>query len=91
MKVQIEGFIHFKKEVWDEGKFHFFQCDMKDHGYSVVLPHVIEVEIDDGFDPRQEQVDALKAQRQKAMADFQALVTSIDRQIGELTALECAT
>lgn len=90
MKVQIKGFIHFRKEVWDEGKFHFFNCDMTEHEFVLVQPHIIEVDIED-FDPRQAQVDALKAQRQKAMADFQALVTSIDRQIGELTALECAS
>ena len=55
-----------------------------------VQPHTITVEIPADFDPRPGMVKALEAKKDKARAEFAALVTQIDRQINELTAIECA-
>jgi len=88
MKAQIKGFIVWSKEVWDEGNYSFIGCEMPEHGYTTVMPYTLEVDIPESFDPVSSQVDALKKKKTQAMADYQALVTSIDRQISELTALE---
>ena len=89
MKVTIKGFINYRNDGWREGyDYRFHQCDMSEHGYVTVMPHEIEVEVPDDFDPRQQQVAALEAEKQKARADFQRRVTEIDRQIQSLLAIE---
>ena len=88
MKTQIEGFILYKKDCRHKTGFLFAGCEMEEYDYITVMPHSFEVDIPDDFDPRGKQVEQLQAEKQKAMADFQALVTSIDRKISELTALE---
>lgn len=89
MKVSIPGFINYKKPTWsDDTGFHFHQSDMSEYGYVIVKAHILEVEIPDDFDPRPKQVELLQAEKQKAMAEFQARVTAIDKQISQLTALE---
>lgn len=94
MKTTITGVITYKKSLYEEGEdFHFQHCEMKDYGYITVMPHSIEVEIPDDFDPRACQVDLLKAEKVKLIAAFQKRCTEIERQISELTALtfEAAT
>ena len=89
MKVTIEGFIHYRKQAWmDSGSYSFMPCDMTECGYVNVMPHEIEVEVPDDFDPRPHQVAALIAEKQKARADFLKRVTEIDRQIQSLLAIE---
>ena len=90
MKTQIKGFILWKKECGNKDGFLFTGVEMKEYGYITVMPHSFEVDIPDDFDPRGKQVEQLQAEKKKAMADFQALVTSIDRKISELTCLEAA-
>ena len=95
MKVIIKGFIHCCNDGWSDGygygfRFHFFSCDMGEHGYINVMPHEIEIEVPDDFDPRPQQVAALEAEKQKARAEFQKRVTEIDRQIQSLLAIEGA-
>lgn len=90
MKTQINGFILLCPDASEKTKFTWVRCEMAGYGYVTVMPHSIEVDIPDDFDPRNAQVEMLKAEKQKAMADFQALVTSIDRKISELTCLEAA-
>lgn len=67
--------------------FRAFEPDSTSENVSVV-PHTITVEIPDDFDPRPGIVKALEAQKEKARADFAALVTKLDRQINELLAIE---
>lgn len=86
--VTINGFITYEKDFNDKDRFSFFPFTMEQSGYITVMPHSFEVDIPDDFDPRGKQVEQLQAEKQKAMADFQALVVSIDRKISELTALE---
>ena len=89
MKVTIKGVISYKKDGWCEGNdYHFYKYDMSEHGYVTVMPHEIDVEVPDDFDPRPQQVAALEAEKQKASAEFHARVTEIDRQIQSLLAIE---
>lgn len=90
MKKQITGFISYQKDWRGNDTYHFHGMEMTEYGYITVMPHSFEVDIPDDFDPRAGQVEQLQAEKQKAMADFQALVTSIDRRISELTCLEAA-
>ena len=89
MKVTIKGFITYKKDDWRDGDdYHFYKYDMSEHGFVTVMPHEIEVEVPDNFDPRPQQVAALIAEKQKARAEFHAHVTEIDRKIQSLLAIE---
>ena len=54
----------------------------------VIKELTIEVQVPVDFDPRALVIENLQAQQAKAAADFQALTTSILRQISELQALE---
>ena len=87
--VSVKGFISLGIADWD-GKDAYTFTTFKYEGAErvLVMPYTLEFELPDGFDPRGAQVEMLKAEKKKAMADFQALVTSIDRKISELTALE---
>lgn len=58
-----------------------------DH-YTFVCEQDIELEVPDNYDPRAQQIVALKEKRQKVMADFQKSVTEINDQISKLQALE---
>jgi hypothetical protein len=90
MKKQIEGFILYKKDYSHKTGFLFAGCEMNEYGYITVMPHAFEIDIPDDFDPRGKQVEMLKAEKQKAMADFQNRVTEIERKISELQCLEMA-
>ena len=57
--------------------------------YVPVMPHEFTVEVPADFDPRPGMVAALQEKKEKARAEFAALVVSIDRQINELLAIEC--
>jgi hypothetical protein len=89
MKVTITGFINFKPKEWEgANEFHFHSCKLPDCGFVAVMPHTIEVDIPDDFDPRAKQVELLKAEKNRIMGEFQARVTAIERKISELTSIE---
>ena len=90
MKKVIEGFITYAPSAYgSEEKFDFFPFEMKVSGHITIMPYSFEVDIPDDFDPRAKQVEALKAEKKKLMADFQVRCTEIERKISELTALTC--
>ena len=91
MKVQIKGFINYRKnEFSGEDQFAFHGCEMNEYGYVTVMPFALEVDIPDSFDPRAAQVEMLNKEKIKLMADFQNRVTEIERKISELLCLEAA-
>jgi hypothetical protein len=57
----------------------------------VVSERQIEVEVPDDFDPRPAQIANLQAEEVRARAAFTSRISEIRRQIGELTAIECAS
>lgn len=90
MKKQVKGFVHLRTSAWAKPD-DFVLMSMQfedDKDYLFVAEGTLNFTIPDDFDPRGKQVELLQAEKKKAMADFQALVTSIDRKISELTCLE---
>lgn len=92
MKVKIKGYVTHTKYKWDEAPqytFHGFDpSDYLGDESVVVMQHEIEIEIPDDFDPRPGQIAALKAQKERAQAEFAKRVTEIDEKINSLLALE---
>ena len=92
--VAIEGAVYFDtdsiKYDW-KSPYKFFSGPASAFStYVPVVPHSFTVQIPEDFDPRPGMVAALQEKKEKARADFAALVTSIDRQINELLAIEAA-
>ena len=96
MKIKIEGSIYFDPDSMKYGggiipAYRF--CDStKDNfcDYVRVVPHTLEVEIPDDFDPRPGMVEKLREKRKQAHADFAAMVMKIDQEINSLLAIENA-
>ena len=94
MKVTVKGFVFWKKGYQEESVFELLPWDCREWGETnrggrvFVKEHTTEIEVPDDFDPRQQQVAALEAEKQKARAEFHARVTEIDRQIQSLLAIE---
>jgi len=101
VKISIPGFIyakgtrHFdmKKARYVEGPEYSFHSHNELSGeyfkdYALVGPHEIVAEIDDSFDPRQQLVKNLEAEKRRLKAEFGKRVTEIDRQIQTYLAIE---
>jgi hypothetical protein len=89
MRISTKLHIYFQKYSWEtEGKFVPFAYQMDSADYTFVCEQDIELEVPDNYDPRAQQIVALKEKRQKVMADFQKSVTEINDQISKLQALE---
>ena len=90
--VSVEGFISLNTNDWaGENAYSFNRFEMRGDGYVNVMPYTFEFTLPEGFDPRAELVEALKADKVKLMAEFQNRVTEIERKISELTAIEYAS
>ena len=92
MKVKIKGYVTHTKYKWeDKPHYSFYGFDPSDHlgdDSVVVMQHEVEIEIPDDFDPRPGQIAALKAQKERAQAEFAKRVTEIDEKINSLLAIE---
>lgn len=91
MKTTINAFLHYHKYEWDENPtYMLFNCDMGSCGPEYVLIGVqeVEVEIPDDFDPRPQQIEALKEAKQKILAETQIKVNNIEEQIQRILAIE---
>ena len=88
--ITVNGFVHLRTGPHcTKDDYVLLGCKIEDStSYVYITEGATVFEVPDDFDPRDGQVMALKAEKSKAMADFQALVTIIDRKISELTALE---
>lgn len=101
MKISIPGFIyakgtrHFdmKLSKYVEGPEYSFHTSANLGGgeyfrdYALAGPHEIIAEIPDSFDPRQQLVKNLEAEKKRLKAEFAKRVTEIDRQIQTYLAL----
>lgn len=95
--IELKGFVHCKPaEDWDFGpltmgglRYDFSQWENnKSIGYALVSPYTITLDIPDSYNPNGQFIEALEAEKKKAMADFQNRVTEIDRQISKYQAIE---
>lgn len=59
-----------------------------DSGEAIVCEHMLEFEVPKGFDPRPQQIEALKAKEKKLRDEFATSVARIQRAISELSAIE---
>lgn len=101
MKISIPGFIyakgtkHFDMKLsrYVEGQeYSFHTTDNLGGGeyfreYVVACPHEIIAEVPETFDPRQQLVKNLEAEKRRLKAEFGKRVTEIDRQIQTYLAL----
>lgn len=95
--ITIPGFVWAQPaHAWEKGpavvdghtmSFYAFS-DMEDHGLVKVTSAVLTFDMPEGWDPRAQQIDALRKEEEKARAAYQARVTEIQAQINNLLALE---
>jgi hypothetical protein len=91
MKIKTKLHIYFCKYTWEtEGRFLPFPNQFQSDDCTFVCEQEIEMDIPDNYDPRKQQIVALKEKRQKVMADFQKSIEAINDQISKLNALEYA-
>ena len=102
MKVTIPGFIYVKGTRHLDAKtcrmvegpeYSFWtigDLNKSEHfrEYALVGPHEIIAEVPDTFDPRQQLVKNLEAEKRRLKAEFGKRVTEIDRQIQTYLAIE---
>jgi hypothetical protein len=89
MKIKTTLHIYFCKYAWEtEGKFVPFAYQHDSDHYTFVCEQEIELDVPDNYDPRAQQIIALKEKRQKVMGDFQKSIEEINEQISKLNALE---
>lgn len=75
--------------IIDGHRIAFFAMDdLKSAGYVLVGPATITIEWPEGWDPRAQQIEALKAKKEKLQRDFLASVMAINAQISCLQAIE---
>lgn len=91
-QVTLEGAIYFNTDSltndWAEPYKFFTGLSEAFSTYTPIVPHTITVDIPADFDPRPAMVKALQEKKEKARAEFAALVVELDRQINELLAIE---
>jgi hypothetical protein len=90
MKLKATVHVYYQKYSWEEkGKFSVypFKIDDSEH-LTYVGQQEVEINVPEDYDPRAQQIAALKAQKQKVMADFQKTVDTINEKISKLQALE---
>ena len=56
--------------------------------YILVAPYTIEIEMPEGFDPKQETLKALQIERKLILADNEQRLNAVDSKIQELLAIE---
>jgi hypothetical protein len=90
MKIKIYAYIHYIKYNWEEkGNFCIFSCKLEDDDIRTYMgEQEVEIEVPENFDPRPNQISALKAKKIKAMADYQRTIDEINERISKLQAIE---
>jgi len=90
MKIITTVHIYFEQYSWEEkGKFAVFSFKVEDSEYrTYVSEQQIEVDVPEDYDPREQKIAVLVAQKQKVMADYQKTVAEINNSISNLQALE---
>ena len=94
-QITVTQYVYWEKSAYTgEGRFSVLPWDMRtwtakeQSGRIFVKEIETTFEVPVNFDPTSQQIAALKAEKAQAMAEFQARVTEIDRQIQSLLAIE---
>jgi hypothetical protein len=90
MKIVTTVHIYYEQYSWEEkGKFCIFSFKIDDTEHrTYVGEQQIEVDVPEDYDPREQKIAALVAQKQTIMADYQKTVAEINNRISNLQALE---
>ena len=93
MKVKTTIHIHYNQYSWEQtGDYTVYSCKLDDtEQRTYVCEQEIEIEVPDNYDPRAQKIEALQAQKEKIMADYQKTVTEINARISKLQAIEYAS
>lgn len=90
MKIKVTAHIHYSKYHWEDNAeyvIYSFKVDGSSH-MTYVGEQEIEVDIPDNYDPRNQQIAALNAQKEKLNKEFSESVMKINKQINSLMAIE---
>lgn len=87
---KITAYLHASKDMSNVVKFNVFPCDMSGFGHTLVTSKEFEVSFDipEDFSIELEELKALKAEKQKMMANHHIALMGIDEKIQRLLALE---
>jgi hypothetical protein len=92
VKVTAKAWLHWHASPYDKdgGRFTFFENNMSVCGPEYVGIREVEVEqeVPDDFDPRPEQIAALREKKKEILATAQAKANNIDELIQTLLAIE---
>ena len=90
MKIKVTAHIFFQKYSWEEkGEYQLFFARVDDDDSRTYIgEQEVEIEVPDNYDPRAQQIAALKKHKQKVIAEFQSSVDRINDRISKLQALE---
>ena len=90
MKIKVTAHIFFQKYSWEEkGEYQLFFVRVDDDDSRTYIgEQEVEIEVPDNYDPRAQQIAALKKHKQKVIAEFQSSVDCINDRISKLQALE---
>ena len=93
MKIKTTVHIHHNQYSWEQtGDYTVYSCKLDDtEQRTYVCEQEIEIEVPDNYDPRAQKIEALQAQKEKIMADYQKTVTEINARISKLQAIEYAS
>jgi hypothetical protein len=89
--ITIEAFVTYEKWDWeDKPSYRIHADDMSTCGtaYVTIRKQAFMVEIPDDFDPRPLQIQALRKEKSKVLAEAEAKATNIEEQIQRLLCLE---
>ena len=89
--IEIAGWIHTRKESWqDEREFQFWSAqDMSSCGFVMLQPHTFTVDVNvDEAHLTNAEIAMLRAEQQRIRAEAQSKVTRLEERISQLLALE---
>lgn len=90
MKKNIHLFISFQRYDWEtEGRIvaRDYPPNQEDHETQLIYEMDIVADVPDDFDPRAGIIAALESKKQKAKADYQMLMNTLDGKIQQLRAI----
>jgi len=85
---KIQAHVLYRRDYGDDRDFSISRFEMPNHGYITVCSKEFEIDVPDEFDPRQQQLEILRKERDRINAEFAIRVKQIDDEINKLIALE---
>lgn len=87
----IQAYVLYRKDYGDDRDYSLSKYEMPTCGYITVSEVHFDVEVADDFDPRLQQIELLRKERERINTEFRLRCVQIEEQINRLTALEHTT